>query len=36
MSVPDPSRTDTDAAFEAACVDLTDRIDRITPALTGR
>lgn len=35
-SVPDPSRADTDAAFEAAYTDLADRIERITPALPTR
>jgi protein-tyrosine-phosphatase/DNA-binding HxlR family transcriptional regulator len=33
-SVPDPVRTDTDAAFEAAYTDLAGRIDRLVPALT--
>jgi protein-tyrosine-phosphatase len=32
-SVPDPSRVDTEEAFEAAYTDLADRIDRIAPAL---
>lgn len=32
-SVPDPIRTDTDAAFEAAYTDLAGRIDRIAPAV---
>lgn len=31
-SVPDPSRVDTDDAFEAAYTDLAGRIDRIAPA----
>jgi protein-tyrosine-phosphatase len=34
-SVPDPVRTDTDAAFEAAYTDLAGRIDRLAPTLTG-
>jgi protein-tyrosine-phosphatase len=34
-SVPDPVRTDTDAAFEAAYRDLSDRIDRVIPVLTS-
>ena len=33
-SVPDPARADTDAAFEAAYDELTDRIDRVLPVLT--
>ncbi|MER7003222.1 helix-turn-helix domain-containing protein [Dactylosporangium sp. NPDC000555] len=32
-SVPDPVRTDTDAAFEAAYTDLAGRIDRLAPAV---
>ena len=32
-SVPDPVRTGTDAAFEAAYADLADRIDRVAPVL---
>lgn len=32
-SVPDPARVDTDAAFEAAYTDLSDRIDRLAPAV---
>jgi protein-tyrosine-phosphatase len=32
-SVPDPSRADTDEAFEAAYTDLADRIDRIAPTV---
>ncbi|GLW29273.1 putative regulatory protein, ArsR family [Actinoplanes regularis] len=35
-SIPDPSRIDTDAAFEATYTDLAGRIDRITPARPGR
>ncbi|GIE85647.1 putative regulatory protein, ArsR family [Actinoplanes regularis] len=35
-SIPDPSRIDTDAAFEATYTDLAGRIDRITPARSGR
>ena len=31
-SVPDPVRVDTDAAFEAAYIDLAGRIDRLAPA----
>src|SRR5205823_3998305 len=31
--VPDPARADTDDAFEAACTELADRIDRLTPAV---
>jgi protein-tyrosine-phosphatase len=34
-SVPDPARVDTDEAFEAAYADLSDRIDRLVPALPG-
>jgi ArsR family transcriptional regulator, arsenate/arsenite/antimonite-responsive transcriptional repressor / arsenate reductase (thioredoxin) len=34
-SVPDPARADTDGAFEAAYVDLSDRIDRLVPVLNG-
>jgi protein-tyrosine-phosphatase len=33
-SVPDPSRADTDEAFEAAYIDLAGRIDRLTPSLS--
>jgi protein-tyrosine-phosphatase len=33
-SVPDPARTDTDAAFEAAYTDLASRIERLAPVLT--
>jgi len=33
-SIPDPSRADTDDAFEAAYRDLADRIDRIHPVRT--
>jgi len=33
-SVPDPSRVDTDDAFETAYTDLADRIDRLAPSLT--
>ncbi|MEA5367148.1 helix-turn-helix domain-containing protein [Amycolatopsis sp., V23-08] len=32
-SVPDPARTDTDAAFDQAFADLADRITRLTPAV---
>jgi protein-tyrosine-phosphatase len=32
-SVPDPARSDTDEAFEAAYDDLARRIDRLVPAL---
>ena len=32
-SVPDPARVDTDEAFEAAYLDLAERIDRLTPTL---
>ena len=32
-SVPDPARVDTDAAFEHALRDLTDRVDRLAPAV---
>ncbi|MEV6304559.1 helix-turn-helix domain-containing protein [Actinoplanes sp. NPDC051861] len=35
-SVPDPSRADTDEAFEAAYTDLADRIDRISPVIDTR
>jgi protein-tyrosine-phosphatase len=34
-SVPDPARTDTDEAFEAAYADISDRIDRLVPVLSG-
>ncbi|MEU8256605.1 helix-turn-helix domain-containing protein [Micromonospora inaquosa] len=34
-SVPDPARVDTDAAFEAAFVDLAARIDRVAPVVTS-
>jgi ArsR family transcriptional regulator, arsenate/arsenite/antimonite-responsive transcriptional repressor / arsenate reductase (thioredoxin) len=34
-SVPDPARVDTDEAFEAAYTDLSDRIDRLVPVLSG-
>jgi ArsR family transcriptional regulator, arsenate/arsenite/antimonite-responsive transcriptional repressor / arsenate reductase (thioredoxin) len=34
-SVPDPARVDTDEAFEAAYADLSDRIDRLVPVLSG-
>jgi ArsR family transcriptional regulator, arsenate/arsenite/antimonite-responsive transcriptional repressor / arsenate reductase (thioredoxin) len=34
-SVPDPARTDTDAAFERAFTDIADRIDRLVPVLEG-
>jgi protein-tyrosine-phosphatase len=32
-SVPDPARTDTDDAFEAAYTDIAGRIERLAPAL---
>lgn len=32
-AVPDPARTGTDAAFDAAIEDLSDRIERIAPAI---
>lgn len=34
-SVPDPARVDTDDAFEAAYADLSDRVDRLVPVLSG-
>jgi protein-tyrosine-phosphatase len=34
-SVPDPVRTGTDAAFEAAYADLADRVARVAPVLVG-
>ncbi|MFI5691795.1 helix-turn-helix domain-containing protein [Kribbella sp. NPDC051586] len=34
-SIPDPAPIDTDAAFEAAYAELTNRIDRLVPALTA-
>jgi protein-tyrosine-phosphatase len=34
-SVPDPARLDTDAAFEATYVNLSDRIDRLVPVMSG-
>lgn len=34
-SVPDPARTGTDAAFEAAYTDLAGRIERLAPTLAG-
>jgi len=34
-SVPDPAPADTDAAFEAAYVDISDRVDRLVPVLSG-
>lgn len=34
-SVPDPVRVDTDEAFEAAYADLSDRVDRLVPVLSG-
>jgi protein-tyrosine-phosphatase len=34
-SVPDPVRTGTDAAFEAAYADLADRVARVAPVLIG-
>ncbi|ROO51516.1 protein-tyrosine-phosphatase [Micromonospora sp. Llam0] len=33
-AVPDPTRVDDDAAFEAALADLADRVDRLAPAIT--
>jgi protein-tyrosine-phosphatase len=33
-SVPDPARTNTDAAFEAAYSELEGRIDRLAPLVT--
>ena len=33
-SVPDPAAVDTDAAFEAAYVEISDRIDRLAPVLS--
>ncbi|MDG4768249.1 helix-turn-helix domain-containing protein [Solwaraspora sp. WMMD406] len=33
-SVPDPVRSDTDAAFDAAYADIAGRIDRLAPAVT--
>ena len=35
-SVPDPASIDTDAAFEAAYVDLAGRVERLAPAVTMR
>jgi ArsR family transcriptional regulator, arsenate/arsenite/antimonite-responsive transcriptional repressor / arsenate reductase (thioredoxin) len=34
-SVPDPARVDTDEAFELAYDDISDRIDRLVPVLSG-
>jgi len=34
-SIPDPVRIDTDEAFEAAYLDLEDRITRLAPAVAG-
>jgi protein-tyrosine-phosphatase len=34
-SVPDPARVDTDKAFEQAYKDISDRIDRLIPVLSG-
>jgi protein-tyrosine-phosphatase/DNA-binding transcriptional ArsR family regulator len=34
-SVPDPARVDTDAAFQSAYADLSDRVDRLIPVLSG-
>jgi protein-tyrosine-phosphatase/DNA-binding transcriptional ArsR family regulator len=34
-SVPDPARIDTDAAFESAYAEISDRIDRLVPVLCG-
>jgi protein-tyrosine-phosphatase len=34
-SVPDPARVDTDEAFEQAYTDISDRIDRLIPVLSG-
>ncbi|WP_427884622.1 helix-turn-helix domain-containing protein [Kribbella sp. GL6] len=33
-SIPDPAAVDTDAAFEAAYVEIADRIDRLAPAVS--
>lgn len=35
-SIPDPTPTDTDVAFEAAYTDIAARIDRLAPTLTPR
>jgi ArsR family transcriptional regulator, arsenate/arsenite/antimonite-responsive transcriptional repressor / arsenate reductase (thioredoxin) len=34
-SIPDPARVDTDAAFEAAYGDISDRVNRFVPVLSG-
>jgi protein-tyrosine-phosphatase len=34
-SVPDPARVDTDEAFELAYTDISERIDRLIPVLSG-
>src|SRR5215471_547898 len=34
-SVPDPAPTDTDAAFEAAFGEISDRVERLVPVLSG-
>ncbi len=34
-SVPDPARVDTDEAFEHAYADISERIDRLIPVLSG-
>jgi protein-tyrosine-phosphatase/DNA-binding transcriptional ArsR family regulator len=34
-SVPDPARVDTDEAFETAYADISERIDRLVPVLSG-
>jgi protein-tyrosine-phosphatase len=34
-SIPDPARVDTDAAFEAAYAEISDRMDRFVPVLSG-
>jgi len=34
-SVPDPARVDTDEAFELVYADISDRIDRLLPVLSG-
>jgi protein-tyrosine-phosphatase len=34
-SVPDPAPSDTDAAFEAAFGEISDRVDRLVPVLSG-
>jgi protein-tyrosine-phosphatase len=34
-SVPDPAPADTDAAFEAAFGEISDRMERLVPVLSG-